>query len=244
MMGFRKTIGLAAALCLAILVAAPATGTDDSRQSASFFFDRTKPRKSSGALESIDYVNPSDPQAKPPAVRRVVIEAARGARWDTSVPDRCVASDAELMTLGEAACPPGSKVGDGQVSVDTGLPGPARFIQVDVDFFNNTGQLIFLNTERASGARTVIRGVVNGRRIVTDVTTLPGTPPDGGAIDTVHIHDPAISSGRRHHRRAYLRTPRRCPRSRHWTNAITFAYGDGVAQTVTTASPCRPRKAR
>ena len=36
----------------------------------------------------IDYVNPDDRDAKPPAVRRVVEVLASGSRIDTSVPER------------------------------------------------------------------------------------------------------------------------------------------------------------
>ena len=68
---------------------------------------------------------PVDPEAKPPAVRRVVTVLPRGARYDTSVPGACTATDAELIAQGGAACPPESAIGGGVVTVDTGVAGPA-----------------------------------------------------------------------------------------------------------------------
>jgi hypothetical protein len=201
-------------------------------------FGKKRPGIGTGVFIDIDYVNPSNPGAKPNAVRRVTIQPAFGARFDTSVPALCTASDPQLMALGESACPPGSKVGEGLVTVDTGLPGPARFLTVDVDFFNNSGQLIYLNTARGTAARTIIRAQASESEIVTDAPLLPGTPPDGGAIDTVKVHmPPLVRDGD-----AYVTTPPRCPRSRVWVNRMTFGYGDGVEQTVESSSPCKRKK--
>jgi hypothetical protein len=164
-----------------------------------------------------------------------VVRLASGARIDTSAPQLCTASDPELMLLGESACPPGSKVGQGVVTVDTGIPGPGRIVTADVAFLNNTDQLIYVNTARGTSARTVIRADVGSNTIVTDAPLLPGTPPDGGAIDTVHISfPPLVRDGR-----AYVTTPPRCPPSRRWINQVSFTYADGVTQTVDSPSPCK-----
>lgn len=235
-------LGLAAlvALCVVALGGTAQGAEAGSYQSAKLVFDQTKPNRSSGSVVDIDYQNPADPQGQPPTVRRVVEEAASGARFDTSVPVRCTASDADLMLLGEQACPPGSKVGIGEIVVDTGVPGPSRFVPAHVDFFNNTNELIYLNTVQGTGARTVIRAKVEGRRVTTDVTTLPGVPPDGGSIDTVHAEFPAAAAGGR----GYLTTPPDCPPSGKWTNSISFTYANGVTQKTDNSSPCEPNQTR
>ena len=224
-----------------LLIPTAASAQDGSRQDASLLFTERRPGVSTGVELLIDYVNPADPAAKPPAVRRVVVELAHGARYDTSVPALCPATDAELMAQGTAACPAGSIVGEGVITLDTGIPGPGRFIASDTTFFNNTNELIFLNTERQSGGHIVVRGEVGERTIVSEAPFLPGSPPDGTAIDTVQITDHAISNGSGN----YITTPPRCPRSRQWINRVTFTYDDGVTQSVTTASPCvKPKKAK
>jgi hypothetical protein len=233
-------IGALGALFLLGIVAVSAGDPSTSRQTAKLIFGKQRPGVASGVRVDIDYVNPDDPAAKPPAVRRVVEQFAQGARIDTAAPELCTASDAELMALGESACPPGSKVGEGVVTVDTGIPGPGRIVTADVDFFNNTNQLIYLNTVRGTGARSVIRAAVGSNTVVTDVAMLPGTPPDGGAIDVVHVSFPRLVRNGR----AYLTTPPRCPPSRRWINQVSFTYGDGVTQTVNSPSLCKPAVAR
>jgi hypothetical protein len=231
---FLLAAGMAALVAGAGVVAA---GAANSRQKAKLVFTKEGPGRPTGLTLDINYRNPDDPGGKPPAVRRVVTTLAKGARYDTSVPALCEASNAELMAEGAAACPRRSRVGRGQVRVDTGVPGPGRFVEANIVFLNNTDQLIYVNTVRGTGARSVIRARVTRRRIITNVAPLPGTPPDGGSVDTVHVDDFTIT--RNHGRRAYIRTPRRCPASGRWTNAVTFTYHDGVKQRVESRSPCR-----
>jgi hypothetical protein len=230
--------GLRIALIALIVatIAASVAVAGGSRQSASELFTTTEPGASTGLQTDIDYVNPDDPSAKPPAARTVIISLARRARIDTSVPELCTASNAQLMALGEAACPAGSKVGEGVVTVDTGLPGPARIVTAEVDFFNNANELIYLNTVQGTPARTVIRAEVTRRSIVTEAGMLPGTPPDGGAIDTVDVDIGPVASDDR----AYVTTPRHCLRRGFWRNRIDFIYADGASQEVVTKSPCEP----
>jgi hypothetical protein len=226
------------------LVPATAAAQSGSRQSAELRFVEQRPGVPSALTLSIDYVNPDDPSAKPPAVQTVVEELAPGARIDTSVPELCTASDAELMLLGASACPPGSRVGSGTIRIDTGFPEPGRFIDADVTFLNNTDELIFVSTERRSGVRVVSRSEVQDRRIVNSAPPLPGTPPDGGAIDVVKAKLDAVSREIDGVRRGYVTTPGECPPGRAWTNSITFTYADGVSQTVETQSRCsRSRRA-
>jgi hypothetical protein len=234
----RRTFAVALGSALVWAAVASAGG---SRQSASVHFTTEVPRSSTGLETDIDYVNPDDPSAKPPAVRQVVIRLARRARIDTSVPEPCTATDAQLMALGEAACPAGSNVGEGLVTVDTGFPGTARFVTAEVDLFNNANELIYLNTVQGTSVRTVVRAEVTRRTIVTNPPMLPGTPPDGGAIDTVDLDIAAIVD---QDGRPYVRTPRLCRLRGFWRNRISFTTADGVTQEVTTRSPCEPNRPR
>lgn len=242
----RKGATVAAAvgaLVAALALAGPAPAAPDgSRQDVTFEFTTTKPDRPAGAVLEIDYLNPGDPGAKPPAVRRVVTKLARGARYDTSVPGLCTASDAELMARGAEACPPSSEIGVGTLTIDSGFPGPARLTNADVDSFNDTNELIFLNTVRGTEARTVLRAPVSRRRTVSEVPVLPGTPPDGGSLDRSRFEDFKIATGRGAERRAYITTPPSCPRSGRWVNTVKFTYSDGVTQTVSGPSPCAARQ--
>ena len=231
--------GLAALLLAATALAAG----DTDRQTSSYTLSEKRPNAGTSEHFVFDYQNPDDPEAKPPAVRRVVTILPRGARYDTSAPEQCTASDAELTAQGGAACPAGSAIGGGVITVDTGAAGDARYVTADVEFFNNTDEFIFVNTIRGSGARTIIRTAVERDRTITNADMLPGTPPDGGAIDTVDIHVDNVASGGRN----YITNPPVCrgrKGDRHWTTRVAFTYADGVTQTVPTHTPCRGRTKR
>jgi hypothetical protein len=232
---------LVAILFCTAAVPASAGSQGGSRQSAELRFVEHQPGVPSALTLSIDYVNPDDASAKPRAVRRVVEELAAGAGIDTSIPEQCTATDAELTLMGPEACPPGSRVGDGSIRIDSGFPGPGRFIDADVVFLNNADELIFVSTERDSGARVVTRSTIRGRRIINNAPPLPGSPPDGGAIDEVEVELDEIARNVRGARHGYITTPGACPSNEAWTNAVSFTYADGVSQTVETQSPCSLR---
>ena len=222
---------------LAFAGTAMAAGNTD-RQTADYQLTQPKPGKGTSEHFVFDYVNPDDPNAKPPAVRTVTTSLPRGAHYDTSAPELCTATDAELMAEGGSACPPGSAIGGGVVTVDTGAPGDARIVTADVEFFNNTDEFIYVNTVRGSGARTIIRAKVEKDRTITEAGMLPGTPPDGGSIDTVDIHIDNVSSGGKN----YITTPDVCRGRKsdpHWTTRVQFVYADGVSQTVPSHTPCK-----
>ena len=248
MTGRWRTLVLAALVVAAgALPAAPSSsqGTG-ARQASSFALSEKRPARATSEHFRFDYVDPANPDGKPPVVRRVETILPHTARYDVSVPGSCSASDEELTTRGSAACPPDSAIGGGVVTVDTGLPGEARIVTADVEFFNNAqdpdGEFIYLNTVRGTGARTVIRADVTLRRTITEVDTLPGAPPEGGSIDTVDVRVTNVSRVVEGRRRHYITTPRRCPANGRWIARVSFSYGDGVTQTVPTANRCtRPR---
>jgi hypothetical protein len=212
------------------------------RQTSSYTLTEKRPDRSTAERFRFDYVNPDDPDGKPRAVRRVVTLLPHTARYDPTAPGSCTASDEELTARGAEACPADSVIGGGVVTIDTGLPGSARIVTADVVFFNNAhdpkGEFIYLNTVRGSGARTVIRADVTLRKTITDAGMLPGTPPEGGAIDTVDFEVANVSRVVDGKRRHYITTPKRCPAERRWTAKVSFSYEDGVTQTVPTTSRC------
>jgi hypothetical protein len=209
-----------------------------SRQEAEYTLSEREPSSATAERFVFDYVNPSDPEAKPPAVTKVTTVLPKGGRYDPTVPGSCTASDAELMAQGASACPGDSAIGGGVVTVDTGVPGPGRIVTADVEFFNNAedpeGEFIYLNTVRDGGARTVIRADVTRRRTITEAGMLPGTPPDGGAIDTVDLTVEEVASDGS----AYITTPGVCRARGYWTTRVRFAYGDDVSQVVKTRNDC------
>ena len=227
---------LLVAAALAACAPEAALGQSAPRQTAEFVLDERRPARSTGTRLAVDYVNPSDPAAKPNAVQRVVITLPPGAAIDTSVPGRCTASNPQLMASGPAACPTDSRVGGGELALDTGVPGPARILDNQVTLLNNKDELIFvLESKGEPGSRIVARAVIGEGTITTDVTGLPGGPPDGFvAIKRVRLTLEERSTGGR----AYVATPPACPPERVWRYTVAFTYRDGVSQTVAGSNPC------
>jgi hypothetical protein len=238
----------ALALCAAALsvVGDRAAEAVTPRQSATVKFGAKRPAAPSGLSVAIDYVNPDDPRAKPPAVQEVVIELQEGARIDTSVPDRCGASDVELMTGGAAACPVRSRVGGGTLDLDDGLmAGPfPRIVHNAVTIFNGDAELILLTqTTNTPGPpiRAVAREPITDRDTLTaEAPPIPGQPPPDPytAIKRVRTKLDRVVRGKR----AFLTTPPRCGVNRAWVNRTRFTYRDGVRQTMFNASACKRRK--
>ncbi len=237
--------GLAATTLLFVLGLGGLAGAQsDSRQTINFVFDQKRPGSSTGVHLAIDYFNPTDLNAKPPAVQTVAETLAPGTVIDTSVPERCVASDAQLMGQGPTACPAASRVGGGQVDLDTGIEGPTRVLQFNITQFNNKDELILL-FEPTNGlpTRSVSRARIEGRTITAQVPPIPGGPPDGfTAIKRVRLNLESISTRQAGGKRNYLTTPTTCPGEGSWTNEIIFTYRDGESQTATSRSPCLDRQ--
>ena len=226
-----------AVLALALLGVSAVAVAVVYRESIVFTFAGQKQPGASAPLRlDIEYVNPDDPSAKPPAVQTVVEKLAAGTKIDTSVPDRCTASDPELIAQGASACPPGSIVGGGKVNLDSGIPGPARIFHFNVTELNAENELILLfESTDVPGQRTPSHAAIKGATITAESPPIPGGPPDGfTAIKSVHLTVNAVTKGGKN----YVTTPSTCPASGSWTNSITFTYRDGKTETRTSNSPC------
>jgi hypothetical protein len=143
------------------------------------------------------------------------------------------------MTQGSAACPTASRVGRGELDVDTGIDGPERVVQSRVTEFNNENELILL-VEQDMGSRVVSRTRIEGGKLTSEAPPLPGGPPDGfTAIKKVRIQIDRVTA----HGKSYVTTPPTCPASGSWANTVEFRYRDGVSQSVVSRSPCTRRSA-
>ncbi len=152
----KKRCALGMMIVLAVL---PATaGAAPLRQTGTIAFGTFGPASPTSLSESATYRNPDDPNAKPPAVRRIVVRYPAGFRIDTSVPGQCHASDQQLETGGGGACPSDSRVGSGDTDLATGFPGPAPTFQLDLEVYNNRDRRKDRAPSSASGARRWMAG--------------------------------------------------------------------------------------
>jgi hypothetical protein len=226
-----RRIAVIATLVMAFLSAQAGAVSEPPRATYAERFTTDLPGTPTGRLYAIDWVNPDDPEGKPPAFGHLHVELAEGARFDTDALPHCTASDAELMAVGPSACPAESQVASDETVIDSGFSGPSRYFTTDILFFNNDRELVLVATVRENGARVVLRAQLGENTIDLDVAPLPGTPPDGGAAKS--------QRGVWEAKPGFLTTPPTCPKSGFWVNRITWTYRDGVEQTAESRSPCR-----
>jgi len=197
-------------------------------------YTTTQPGAPSGLTFKATYHAAGDPQGDPPYMRKQVTSPPAGAVFDTSVPERCTASDAELETQGPSACPAGSLLGKGTSS---GRVGGVFSGTLDTYLFNNKDEQIVVG--QTPLLWTVARGHIrpDGSVQFEFPTCFPseaGCPVDDVLQLGSTMNVPAYVKGSR----SYLTTAPACPASGHWATTIDYWWADGTKDTVLTAQPC------
>ena len=202
-----------AASCAALAGAAPADADSTPAGDFSFRFSSPQPNVSAGLELRQLYKRPDDPNAKPSPVRRFLFAAPEGTVFDGSAVPACAATDQEFQQLGRAACPPGSVVGEGFITVMTGMPGEQPFA-LDTTVFNGGDGIIELFTEQGTGVfLSIERPKFRGPNAFEDpeIASTPGGPPDfQSAAREAFIEFPASrgSDGAVHHHAPRAARPR------------------------------------
>jgi hypothetical protein len=211
-----------------------AHGTIDQR------FTTTQPNAPSGFTFDGRYHAAGNPDGDPPYMRRMTSYPPRGLRYDTSVPERCSASDLQLAVFGASACPEGSRLGGG----DTDTKFVGRFeSNVQLDLFNNTDEQIIV--VRSPFVATVSRGRIHpdGSVEFASPTCFPALQPPGCPVDSVlqlrsHVEAAPYTRSIDGVVRSWLTTPPKCPASGRWQGRIRLWWADGSEDTVVTRYPC------
>jgi hypothetical protein len=215
----------------------PATALAGPRVVFKQWFSTAVPGASTGVATKILYRHPDDADAKPIAVRREVFIFPKGTRWGDAAVADCTASEQELETMGEAACPPDTRLGVGQGTFMIGFPAAGE-TPMEFDIFDSTGTTFLVLGAPKDGPplRDATRGRRRGRVVTVDVPRPPGGLPDGESVlRRVHqIIDPHRLGGR-----ASMRTPRVCPASGVWTFKARFTFADGVVDRAVHRMRCR-----
>jgi hypothetical protein len=232
-----RTGAILSLLAAGAVAGLPAAALAGPRVDYKQWFSTAVPGASAGASTKLLYKHPADADAKPIAVRREVFIFPKGTRWgDAAVPD-CTASEQELETMGEAACPANTRLGAGQGTFMTGFP-VAGEAPMEFDIFDATGTTFLVLGAPKDGPplREATRGRRRGRVVTVDVPRPPGGPPEGESVlRRVHqIIEPHLLGGR-----ASMRTPLVCPASGVWTFKARFTFADGVVERDVHRMRCR-----
>jgi hypothetical protein len=229
-----------AGLVVQLLLAAPSVAMAEPVSSPHGTLDyrltTAQPGAPAGWTFTGTYHAAGDAQALPPYMRRMTFYHPPGMRFDTGVPGRCTASDAELAVRGAAACPADSRLGGGTVWISFmgGVPRPSA-----VEHFNNTDEQIVVG--RSPGVATIVRAHMHpdGSVEYESPTCYPSVPPLGCPVDNSlqvksAISVPPYTRGGR----SYLTTPPDCPASGRWETPVRFWWADGTVDTAVTEQPC------
>jgi hypothetical protein len=244
-MRLRLAVGILMAqlLCGQAAMAAPASGP---RQEVDQSFTTKRPGAATGIGFDGRYHGVGDPESNPPFLRRMVFKSPRGFRYDTSVPERCTASDAELSAFGPAACPTGSRIGDGKTQGIFFFPFSDQVFDRythNIHLFNNKDEQIILVE---SEGYTVVRGKIGPANTITlDTTTCFPAPPPGQSCADDYIMQLGTQSFIPRYVKdghSYATTPPRCPKRRYWRTTIHFEWTDGNVDDVVSRQPCKPRR--
>src|SRR2546423_1583398 len=148
-------------------------------------------------------------------MRKMPFYHAPGVRFDTSVPDRCTATDIELAIGGGAACPAGSRIGGG--TIVTSFAG-GQPMSTPMDMFNNTNEQIVV--AQSPIVTSVVRSRMHpdGTVEYSSPTCWPTVAPLPCPVDTVlqlgsSVSVPPYTRTDNGRVRSYLTTPPTCPAS-------------------------------
>jgi hypothetical protein len=239
--------GVVVILALVWPAAPGATPASGPHETVDVFTSATLPNSSGSLGYAARYHAAGDPNGDPPALRHLIIELPAGTRIDTSVPVRCTASDDEIRSTGEAACPPAARVGSGQATVKVAGLGVTTFDTVLYNARDDLLELIKSGDRVLSVIHTYIHGTTLDGPVPTCLTG--GNPPDGCPFDQLtllanHLDVQPISTGHGAARRNYGTTPPTCPKSGRWRAHVRLFYGDGTVETVSPTQPCTRPKSR
>jgi hypothetical protein len=221
---------MAAAVIAAVAAGGSALASTGKRADFELGFDTKQPATNAALVLHVVYKAANDPDAKPSPIRKVVIAAPEGTRFDTKAVPQCKASDDELRAEGSGACPPESRIGAGKLTADTGFGPPADPVKADLTLFN-TGDAV-LEVVSAEGTDRVLgtdRLHVDGSTLTGAPPVTPGGPPDGEtAVRQIDFTIEAASG--------FVTTPAKC--TGEWTSTGTFGFKDGAEETLKSVVGC------
>lgn len=233
----RRRLGVFVAGAVALAVGAGTVqGGETDRATYDFTLGTKRPESPSALSIHVQFRQPEDPDAKPPALDSAVLGLPRGMVIDDEAVPRCDATDDDFQLQGRNACPPETEVGQGAVTVMMGLPADPQTL--DIVAFNGDGELVEVVFFPGGVMAGIDRVAIEDGRLVPHPPAPPGGPPDGRtAIRELKIEIPRRIGPTGD---PYVTTPTRCRRGA-WTSRAQFGFADGGETFVASQTPCRPR---
>jgi hypothetical protein len=236
----KRILGGSVAVAATLAVAATVQGGETDRAAYDFKLSAKTPSTPSGLSVHVVLKHPDDPEAKPPALDGAELGLPPGMKIDDSAVPRCEATDDDFQMQGRDACPADTQVGEGAVTVMTGVP-PADPQTLDIVAFNGEGEVVevvfFPDTNAVAG---IDRVTIEDDRLVAHPPSPPGGPPDGRtAIRELKLEVPRRLGPNGD---PYVTTPPDCANGA-WLSRGHFEFADGGQTVVPSESSCEPQAA-
>jgi hypothetical protein len=232
----RRGASLAAAVAaLAGALAAPMTaGAAESHMQVQLRLTSPKPNTPTGAV--LNLTRPDEADGKPKTETRGVFRLPAGTVINQDAVPPCTKDDLTWQVEGTAACPD-SYLGNGYVTLVSGLGPPVDPFDVDQHWYYAPGELVALYTKHGTTYPILEVGhaQIDGATISADLDLPPGYPPGTKTSpkDTDLTIQPYVGP-----RGTFITTPPTCPSSGKWITTVTLSYEDGTDETVSDAMPC------
>lgn len=235
----RKSLMLAIAGALTLLMAAVAVASPQFTQTYTAKYTTKKPKSSTGIDTLLQSADPGAPNQKPKASRKVVVKFASGTKFNLKAAKQCNLSATQVQ---QGLCPKNTIIGTGKAGANA-LPvltaDGGKVIENITAFNSKSGVWFQLNKAPESknpGAPLGLFGKVKGSTLTTDV---PRLPLPGGVEEIVLTKFQLNIKKRGSGKKAYITSPKTCPSSKKWSLSSTFTYADGTTFTAKASTPCK-----
>lgn len=234
---FRRGLTLAFACVAAAPATAAALPAEGERATVDVELSTDRPGVAAGVTYRFE-IKPPAGGGEPPALRRLVVAPPPGTVVDTSVPERCEASDEELRLRGDGVCPERSVLGLGSATLIVVGFGEQSFTQKAF----NAGGAQFQTVKQGETVSGIVRGrfTDEGLDLLIPTCIAGGQPPDGCADDQARLLRselvlPPYVAGER----AYFTTPRECPATGRWRTKVRLTFDDATTEELLPEQPCQ-----
>jgi hypothetical protein len=230
-------------LLVALGAAGPAVASPQFKSSFKLKLTTQKSGASTGWTADAKLSDPGDPMKRPKILTGLKISFPPGSRFDGRAHAACSLTSKQLMdpsTGPESLCPKASHYGSGQAKVivaSTPLSFPIRsYNLLPLDFNKKKPELlvsVVLDPNNPDLSFLIDAPLAKGSVFFS----LELAPQFDIHVTNIHFKVPASHRGKHD----FLQTPKKCPRSKHWTAKVSATYVDKSKETRAISLPCRTR---
>jgi hypothetical protein len=224
---------------LALALASPAGASPQFKSTYKLKLSTKKPKTSSGWTADVKLRDPGDPQQRPKILTGIRFNLPAGSKWDPKAHAGCTATNQQLIDSGPGGvCPQKTRYGSGKASVTLGtapLSFPINSYNVFPPDYNNKKPELLLDVV-LDPTNPALSFIIDGSLSSHGIFFSLGEAPQFDIHTTdIHFSVPAAKKGKR----VYLRTPKKCPKSKSWKGSVQSTFSDGSKETKPVKLPCK-----